>query len=91
MTQKLLWTFFAIAAAGVTGALSGAAAYAQPNSGWPGAIGSGVPAGLLAATFVAILWYSCETRNLLEVSGLFSTSSNYRPNWIATLGFPRRD
>lgn len=59
-----VWLLTAAAAGLVFGLVAGfGAGFAAPGvSAWA----SGINAGLLAATFVAILWYSWETRRLLD-------------------------
>jgi hypothetical protein len=62
------WTTLALAVGVVAGVLTGAVAYsAATQAAWAAGLSSGLTAALVAATFVAILWYSYETRNLLDV------------------------
>ncbi len=58
------WLFIAVAVGMAFGLIAGlGVALAAPRvSAWA----TGINAGLLAATFVAILWYSWETRKLLD-------------------------
>lgn len=64
MIGARVWLLTTAAAGLVFALVAGfAAAFAAPSVS---ALASGINAGLLAATFIAILWYSWETRRLLD-------------------------
>jgi hypothetical protein len=59
------WLWLALSGGAVAGLTAGVATVKAAPA--PSAFGSGVSAGLVAATLVAIVWYSWETRRLVDM------------------------
>jgi hypothetical protein len=73
------WVFVTLAVGICVGVMAGAGTYLAAPSG--SAWAAGLNAGLLAATFLAILWYSLETRRLVD--GQRETNEIARHPWLA--------